>query len=335
MLEEMIRSLEPDLNCIKEHIREALDHESENSELDRLLHESMENTGKMIRPLLLLLVAGDDKEKHRDELMAVGAAIEMLHTSTLILDDMIDSSPLRRGKPTIHKEYGTEVALYVGDYLLVRTYSYLLEKGCCDEAGILMKVGQTACDGEMLQHGNTGDPAVSMEDYLKAINGKTARFFRAICTMACRITKKDEDLTRLYEDIGETLGMMFQIRDDYLDWTCESSLMGKPVNEDFLKGVYTMPAIYTFPVEVYGDELSRIALKEEKSSEDMKKAVDLVASSGGLLYTRAYLSDLGTKAAGLIASLPKNRYTDAIGLLAGYCALEDGKDPGLRQRMNR
>lgn len=315
--------LESDINCAKEYLHAALKGQTKNQELEHILYDAVNNPGKMIRPLILFLTAGDYEEGLKDELMTTAAAVELLHISTLILDDMIDGSPLRRGEMTIQAEYGSDVALYAGDYLLVRAYSYLLEKGYTDQAGTLMKVGQTACDGEMCQHDNLNNLSVKMDDYLRAINGKTAFFFREICSMACRITKMDEKTSKLYEGIGETIGMMFQIRDDLLDWTGESRIIGKPANEDFLEGIYTMPAIYTFSREWYGDRLREIAKKDNLSPKDMIKAVRLVEDSGGIAYTKEYLINESKKALDMLSVLDHSRYTESLGMIIDYCTKQD------------
>lgn len=323
MLNDITAGIRSELSEVKEYIREALKDQAQNEKLARLLSETMENPGKMIRPVVLLLAAGEYEKEQRDELIAAAAASEILHTSTLVLDDMLDSSPLRRGKKTIYAEYGSNVALYVGDYLLVRAYSYLLDKGYGYEASILMSVGQTACDGEMIQHENLHNASVRMEDYLAAISGKTACFFKGICTMASYITKKDEKTKAVLEEFGETLGMMFQIRDDLLDWQGRTEMTGKPANEDFLEGIYTMPAIYTFAAREYGVRLKAIAEKGDKTDEDVREAVKLVKESGGIAYTEDHLAGLRKKADVIISSLPSDSYTEALKKLAEYCA---GKD---------
>lgn len=323
MLNEIEAILEQELYDVREYIREALKGQAENKKLERLLFESVENPGKMIRPVVLLLAAGEYDKEQRDELIAAAAASEILHTSTLVLDDMLDASPLRRGKKTVYAEYGGNVALYVGDYLLVRAYSYLLERGYAYEAKVLMSVGQTACDGEMIQHENLHNTSVRIEDYLAAIRGKTACFFKGICTMASHITKKDEKTKAVLEEFGETLGMMFQIRDDLLDWQGRTERTGKPANEDFIEGIYTLPAIYTFAAEEYGGRLKAIAEKGDKTDEDVREAAGLVMESGGIACTEDHLAGLRKKANDIILSLPSDRYTEALNMLAEYCA---GKD---------
>lgn len=323
MLNEIEAWLKPELSDVREYIREALKGQAENKELERLLSETVENPGKMIRPVVLLLAAGEYEKARRDEIIASAAASEILHMSTLVLDDMLDRSSLRRGKKTIYAESGGNVALYVGDYLLVRAYSYLLEKGYVYEARVLMSVGQTACDGEMVQHENLHNTSVRIEDYLSAVKGKTACFFKGICKIACYISKKDEKTQALLEEFGENLGIMFQIRDDLLDWQGMTEMTGKPANEDFLEGIYTMPAIYTFSTKDYGERLKAIAEKENRSDEDILEALRLVEDSGGIADTEDYLAGLRKKTYDIISSLPSDRYIEALKKLVEYCSSKD------------
>ena len=319
-LKDIALLLGPELGDVREYIRKALNDHAENKTLEKILSESMEAPGKMVRPVVLFLAAGEYDKERRDELIASAAAAEIMHTATLILDDFIDRSDMRRGRKTVYAEYGDNVAVLAGDYLLIRAFSYLFEKGYTYEAGVIMSVCHKACDGEMFQHDNLRNTSVGIEDYLTAIRGKTALFFRGMCQMACHITDKDERTSALYEEFGETLGMMFQIRDDLLDWQGRTEDIGKPAHEDFSEGIYTMPAIYTFSTAGYGEKLKDIACKESLSDEDIKEAVRLVKDSGGIARTEEYIEGLRKKADDLISALPPDRYTEALKKMVEYCS---------------
>ena len=324
MISKVAEWLQPDLGLVKEYMHSAVKGQAENELLERLISESVSNPGKMVRPLTLFLAAGEKGEKQKERLTFTAAALELLHISSLILDDMIDDSKLRRGRITIQAEHGRDVALYVGDYLLVRSYSCLMERGCHKEAEILMKVGQTACDGEMHQRANLHDTGVGIDNYMKAIRGKTAFFFKAICRMACLIAERDDEERERLEEFGEKLGIMFQIRDDLSDWTQDEEKLGKPSGEDFSEGIYTLPAIYTFSKDGYGESLRKIAGKEKLSAEDINEAKRLVTEAGGIEYTEKYLAGLAEETDDIISSLPEDRYTKALKKLVRLCSYDAG-----------
>jgi heptaprenyl diphosphate synthase len=280
--------------------------------MKNLLRETLGNPGKMIRSALMLLTAGEYDQAQRPELISSAAALEMVHTSSLILDDMIDDSPLRRGRPTVQQVYGKPIALCSGDYLLVAAVSRLYDKGYLRSARELMEVIQIACDGEMIQHEHKGDVHVTRDAYYQCISRKTAALFRMACSMACSITDKEEVYRCNMEELGECIGLMFQIRDDLLDWTRQEEEIGKPINEDFTEGVYTLPAIYTFAQKEYGDRLRVFAEREALSQEEQAQVRSLVTQAGGVAYAREELCSLGQKAEALLHTLEDGTYTQAL-----------------------
>ena len=323
-IEDIIKGLEPDLEEIKKNLEAAVLDYTEDNDVRRMLLEAAGNTGKMIRPLFMLLAAGEYEREDRQELIASAVGLEMVHTSSLILDDMIDASPLRRGCPSIWAEYGMAPALYAGDYLLVSGFCYLQDKGYFKSAGELMRAGLGLCNGEILQYGNLHNTEVDIKTYIRAVKGKTALLFRTAGAMACRITEKDEESCRCMAEFGEILGIMFQIRDDLHDWTKETPEIGKPVNEDFKEGIYTLPALYTFGISRSGEELKKLALKDRLGADDLKSARDIVKEAGGIEYTENYLEELAEKAVGISDVLPdsvnKAGLTGLVRLVTG-----DGK----------
>ena len=312
MIQELTVQLVPALAEIRELTLCMVDSVPAHAGMKKLLKEVVENPGKMLRTTLMLLAAGDAASGHRDELFATAAALEMIHASSLILDDMIDDSPLRRDKPTVQKQYGKPTALCSGDYLLVTAFAWLMDQGWVSSARELMDAVQAACDGEMIQHENLHCADVREEAYLAAIRGKTAYAFLAACRIGCRITGKTAFEKRTLEEFGELLGIMFQLRDDLLDWTAEESRLGKPVNEDFAEGVYTLPAIHVFSQEGPGNRLRALAAKKHLSEEERLEARRLVAEAGGIAYTADYLKRLGARAGELLDCLPAGPYTAAM-----------------------
>lgn len=303
MTADILSNMEPQTAAIRDRIREIVEAIPGHKGMKVLLTSIADNPGKMIRSRLLLLTAGDRAEQHRDELIATAAALEMIHSASLILDDMIDDSPLRRGKPTVQIQYGKPVALCSGDYLLTTGFRSLVDSGYTASAVELMDAVQAACDGEMIQHENRRNVRVTEKAYLDAIRGKTAYAFFTACRTACRITGRPAEEKQALEKYGLTLGMMFQLRDDLLDWTEEERRLGKPVNEDFADGVYTLPAIYTFADEKYGGLLRTLAEKDILSAEDRIRSRQIVRDAGGIAYAAETLKKWGAAAGNALSVL--------------------------------
>ena len=308
----LTENMEPQIAAIQSRICEIIAAVPAHEGMKALLRSVAENPGKMIRSRLMLLIAGECGEAHRDELIATAAALEMIHSSSLILDDMIDDSPLRRGKPTVQMQYGKPIALCSGDYLLVTAFSSVLDRGYPESARELMEAVQAACDGEMIQHENRWNVGVGEQAYWAAIRGKTAYAFLMACRVACRITKRPAEEKKALEEYGLTLGMMFQLRDDLLDWTEEEAALGKPVNEDFAEGVYTLPAIFAFTREGFGDRLRALAVKKTLSAEERMLSRQIIRDAGGVAYAEERLKTMGAAAEAALQAVPESPCRDAM-----------------------
>ena len=303
MIEKLYKKYENELNIIKGHMTSALESCDANSEMKMLFKEIINNPGKMLRPLLMLIISGKYDLDKKDELLCTAAGIELLHNSSLILDDMLDEAKIRRGKPTVVSRYGNPVALCVGDYIIAASCKYIMEKGYNASSFELVHAVQRACDGEMIQNLNRGNTSITKETYFSAIEGKTAALFQIACESACRINEKDDDYKEKMSQFGKMIGLIFQLRDDLLDWTKEEKEIGKPVNEDFSKGIYTLPCIYTFNTK-YSDDLKKVSKKKRLTNEDYLYIRSLVNKSGGIDYTRSYINDLSKKIKMIIKDIP-------------------------------
>ena len=312
MTSEVLKSMEPQAAAVQERIRRIVEAVPGHKEMKTILRSVAENPGKMIRSRLMLLAAGEYGDKHRDELIATAAALEMIHSASLILDDMIDDSPLRRGRPTVQKQYGKPIALCSGDYLLTTAFRSLVDSGYTASSAELMDAVQAACDGEMIQHENRRNVRVSEQAYWDAVRGKTAYAFLTACRMACRITGRPAVEKQALEDYGMTVGMMFQLRDDLLDWTEEEAQLGKPVNEDFVEGIYTLPAIHAFACEETGTRLRALAEKEDLSAEERALSRRIVRESGGIAYAADRLKEMRATAEKALTVLPESPYREAM-----------------------
>jgi len=304
MTEERKAMYEADREAIREMIMNTVRNMPAHDRMQELVLYSLENPGKMIRSRIMLLLAGKYSPACRDELLCCAAAIEMVHTSSLILDDIIDDAALRRGKPTVQAVYGKPIALCGGDTLMVTGINLLLERGYPRRAAQTIDIIRNACSGEMLQHLQKKRTDVTEEAYFETIRGKTAYAFRGACMITAEVTGRTEEQCRAAARFGECVGMMFQVRDDLLDWTVDEKRLGKPANLDFAEGIYTLPAIFTFRKDGYGDRLRELAAKDALTAGETEEARRIVQESGGIDYTKEILYRFGREAAALAESLP-------------------------------
>lgn len=310
MTEERKAMFTTDREAVRELILDAARNIPAQGRMRELVMYSLENPGKMIRSRIMLLLAGKYSPACRDELLCCAAAIEMIHTSSLILDDIIDDAALRRGKPTVQAVYGKPIALCGGDTLMVTGINLLLERGYPRRAAQTIDIIRNACSGEMLQHTQKKETDVPEEAYFDALRGKTAYAFRGACAMSAEITGRTEEQCGAAARFGECIGTMFQVRDDLMDWTVDEKRLGKPANLDFAEGIYTLPAIFTFRKEGYGDRLRELAGKTVLSPEETEEARRIVRESGGIEYTKEVLRRFGREAAMLAETLPGNDAED-------------------------
>ena len=315
-LQELYEWKSADLDGVRARMREAIAETDAHDSMRDILLDCTGNAGKMLRPLMILMAAEDYRERLRDEILWSAAASELLHVASLLLDDIIDGADVRRGRPSVQAQHGSAIALCAGNYLIATAYACLMDRGYGHIARDLMRVTQLVCDGEMLQDENRWNTGISEEIYLRSVTGKTAAVFAFACEVSSRISGHSAETQGLMHRFGETVGVMFQIRDDILDWTMDERKLGKPAGEDFINGIYTLPAIYAFQGAKTGDHLRFLAAKRAAlSPAELTEVKELVAAAGGLTYAKTSLSRCAEQASSLLDALPKSEYTAALRLL--------------------
>ena len=263
----------------------------------------LESGGKMIRPAYLILFSMWNENRNKEEVHAVAAALELLHVATLLHDDVIDEADTRRGQETISARFGNRVAIYAGDYLLTVCYQ-LLSKYSQDLAGIQLPTDgmMRVVEGELSQMEESYKTDVTIQDYLKRIDGKTAQLFMLSCMMGERFSGMGE-LERA-RHIGNSIGMAFQLLDDILDYEVSSSELGKPVLEDVAQGIYTMPLIASLP-KCEKELLPLLEKKNQLTAPDRLAIQKLVVNAGGVETAKDFASKYTMKAIHQIEKLPE------------------------------
>jgi len=265
--------------------------EKTNKSSEPYLNESIDylmvSGGKMIRPAFVLLGSqfGSKHNDEKDKLIHLAAAIETLHMASLVHDDIVDESKMRRGQESIQSKYGKPYAVYMGDYLF--TQCFLMLSDYSFEAENIKRVAEAmkrVCVGEMLQYQRRYKVDKSTKNYLKVISGKTAALFAISLGVGAHESGAPEATSKLLGRIGYNIGMAFQIIDDLLDYKGDTVTFGKDTKADILKGYYTLPIIRSLSTEHSGaveDLLSQISL----SDRDISNLIEMTKLSGALRET--------------------------------------------------
>ena len=234
--------------------------------------------GKRLRPLLTLATAqlcGYRGSRHH----ALAACVEFIHTATLLHDDVVDESALRRGRATANAVWGNKASVLVGDFLFSRAFELMVADGSLEVLAILSRASAVIAEGEVQQLLTANDVNTSVEDYLSVIGAKTAALFAAACRIGAVVAERPEAEELALETYGQSLGMAFQLVDDVLDYAAVESDLGKTVGDDFREGKLTLPVVLAI-ARATPKELAfwRRCLEElEQSEEDLAEAIRLCA----------------------------------------------------------
>lgn len=276
-------SLESELKQTIELMEQSI--QLKNKPVQQALLEMIHAGGKLLRPAYQLLFSQFGPEQDRKKAVSIAAAIEMLHTATLIHDDIVDDADLRRNQQTIRAQFGNNTAVYAGDYLFVSCFKLMADYASSMRSLQLnsrsMEKILTGELGQMTDHYNL---ALTVNEYLENISGKTAELFALSCSIGAYESGSSQRFSKKASEIGQEIGLAFQIKDDILDYTQTSDTIGKPVLEDVRQGVYSLPLIYA--LENDRQELTPLLEKKSHMTEaDTRQVLLLVHKLGGV--TRA------------------------------------------------
>lgn len=285
--------------------------------VENIGHYIVDAGGKRLRPLLVLLVAkalGYSEKQH----LSLAAIIEFIHTATLLHDDVVDMSALRRGRPTANANWGNAPSVLVGDFLYSRAFQMMIAIGEMDIMAELANTTNVISEGEVQQLVNARNPEVTEENYMTVIHKKTAALFEAACETAAILAQADEPTRKAARSYGYHLGVAFQLVDDVLDYQGDAEELGKNVGDDLAEGKPTLPLIYTIN---NGSEEEAELVKQaiiNSSLDKLQQIVDIVQRRGGLEYTQRCAQDHINKAKQAIALLPETEFRSAMEDLADF-----------------
>ncbi|NVK88554.1 MAG: polyprenyl synthetase family protein [Gammaproteobacteria bacterium] len=266
--------------------------------------------GKRLRPLLVLLAAnacGYRGEQHH----TLAAIIEFIHTATLLHDDVVDDSKLRRGEKTANALFGNEASVLTGDFLYSRAFQMMVRVDSMAVMQLLADTTNLIAEGEVLQLMNVNEPDIAEQEYYEVIRRKTAILFAAACELGAMLDSDSTHRSALH-DYGLNLGMAFQVVDDLLDYLSDAQTMGKNVGDDLAEGKPTLPLMYAMAnVENADAQLIRDAILAGDTTH-LEQILTLIQQSGAVDYCRAKALEFANAAKAAIADLPDTPFRKAL-----------------------
>jgi octaprenyl-diphosphate synthase len=280
--------------------------------------------GKRLRPMLTLACArlcGYRGDRH----IALAAAVEFIHTATLLHDDVVDDSDLRRGLATANAVWGNKASVLVGDFLFSRAFELMVEDGALPVLAILSKASAVIAEGEVLQLVTSNDVATTEASYLEVINAKTAQLFSAASRIGAVVAERSDAEERALESFGRNLGIAFQLIDDMLDYSALEAELGKTVGDDFREGKITLPVVLALRVADERErEFWRRTLEDSDQREgDLEHAIGLMRRHGTLAATLERAREYGAAARRALLTFRDRPERQALDEVIEFC-LERG-----------
>ncbi|MGA7675519.1 MAG: polyprenyl synthetase family protein [Rhizomicrobium sp.] len=302
---------------------------------DALIHERLSSTvalipdvarhlidsgGKRLRPLLTLAAARMGGYAGQDH-VKLAAAVEFIHTATLLHDDVVDESSLRRGKVSANIVWGNKPSVLVGDYLLSRAFQLMVETGELVVLDILSGASAIIAEGEVMQLKSANNLAATEEHYLTVVRAKTAALFAAAAEVGAVLAKRSADYVEALRCYGDNLGIAFQLVDDALDYSGRQALMGKSVGDDFREGKVTLPVILAHARADNGARSfwQRTIETGPQSERDLDRAITLVEETGAISDTMARARAYADRARQALAAVAPCETCDVLADIADFC----------------
>jgi len=316
-IKEVTSSVSEELKLFQERYKTVL--HSKNSLVDKVTRYVLKQQGKQIRPLLVLLSAkvfgevGDSA--YRGAIM-----VELLHSATLIHDDVVDGAEMRRGIPSINALWKNKISVLIGDYLLSKGLLYSLENSDYRSLHLVSEAVRRMSEGEILQIQKTRSLDITEEDYLSVIADKTGSLIATSCAIGAASGTKSEDEIASLKHYGEYLGLAFQIRDDLLDYTGDSRKTGKQLGIDIKDRKITLPLIYALQHSAKAEQnrIRSILKSSKKRAVRSSDVIAFVREKGGLEYAAEVAEGFAAKALDSLSRFPQNEARRSLELLVDF-----------------
>lgn len=307
-----LRSLvERDMDRVNQVIMDKM--QSEVALIPQLASHIVAAGGKRLRPMLTL-AAADLCGYRGDRQVSLAACVEFIHTATLLHDDVVDESDLRRGNATANAVFGNQASVLVGDFLFSRAFQLMVADGSLEVLAILSKASAVIAEGEVLQLITTNDTETTEDSYLDVISAKTAALFSAACRVGAIVADAPKAEVEALDSYGRNLGIAFQLVDDALDYSARQATLGKTVGDDFREGKITLPIVLAFrrgtPEE---RQFWRRCLEEmDQTDDDLAHAQELIARHDAITDTIERARHYGARARDALAIFPESVMKSAL-----------------------
>jgi len=314
-INDVMALTQKDMDKVNQHLTQQLN--SEVILINQIAAYIINNGGKRLRPVLMVLISEALNYKGTQHIN-LAAVIELIHTATLLHDDVVDESAMRRGEKTSHEIWGNSASVLVGDFLYSKSFQMMIQANSMEVMQILSDATNKISEGEVQQLLNIGNIDISETNYFQIIANKTAKLFEAACELAAVIAAEDQTMKNTLGQFGMYLGTAFQIADDVLDYTADDESLGKNLGDDFKEGKLTLPLIYILK---NGDEKSKTQITEaikSPSSTDFVAVKNMVKQSEAINYTLQQAKELSNKAKAAISLLPDSTAKKALVFLCDY-----------------
>lgn len=308
---DQIRQLaENDMQAVNALIQEQVN--SDVALINQLGFYIVNSGGKRIRPLITVLAAravGINNQQHH----TLAAIIEFIHTATLLHDDVVDESTMRRGRETANAVFGNQASVLVGDFLYTRSFQMMVSLQRMRVMEILSDATNVIAEGEVLQLMNCNDPDTSEESYMEVIYSKTARLFEAATLLAAVLTDQSPEIEIAMQNYGRYLGTAFQLVDDIMDYAADSEEMGKNVGDDLAEGKPTLPLLYAmWHGNTAQQALIKDAIEHNNGMDNLSAILEAMEQTGSLTYTKKQALNAADQAIEALGPLPDSEFKQAL-----------------------
>lgn len=316
-MQEVYRDIRADLEKVEDNLKVFAD--SPNRLISEISGYLFQKAGKRIRPALLILCSKLLGYKGNEHIL-MSTLVETIHTASLIHDDIIDNSQLRRGRESVHARWGPNITVLLGDYLYIKSIGLSLQSQHNQIIKILTDISARMIEGELMEYYISGNLEVEEKEYLDIINKKTASLFSASCQIGGILAKASKEEEQRLIDFGTKLGMCFQIIDDLLDFTGEEKTLGKPILSDISEGRITLPLIYTLKSDGKADRkrLTELLKVRPLKREVREEILEIVKSNGALDDSYRKAEEFSLRSKEIISQFPESIYKETLILFSDY-----------------
>ncbi|WLS79428.1 octaprenyl diphosphate synthase [Erwinia pyri] len=289
---------------------------SEVSLINQLGYYIISGGGKRIRPMIAVLAARAVNYTGKQH-VTVAALIEFIHTATLLHDDVVDESDMRRGKATANAAFGNAASVLVGDFIYTRAFQMMTSLGSLRVLALMSEAVNVIAEGEVLQLMNCNDPDITEESYMRVIYSKTARLFEAAAQSSAILADASSEQEKALQDYGRYLGTAFQLIDDLLDYSADGKTLGKNVGDDLSEGKPTLPLLHAMRNgNAEQSQLIREAIEQGNGRHLLEPVLETMRQCGSLEWTRQAAENEADKAIAALKALPESPWRSALEALA-------------------